>query len=116
MSKRNDDAFLQDILEAASRIATYTAEMTYEGFLKDIRTQDAVVRNLEIVGEATKNLSTGLRTQHPHIPWENMAGVRDKLIHHYFGVNLDIVWHIVTTDLPAAASQIKKIIIKRESE
>ena len=84
--------------------------MTYEAFLADTRTQDAVVRNLEIIGEATKNLSTELRAQHPDMPWKGMASVRDRLIHHYFGVNLDVVWHIVTTELPDVASRIHEMI------
>jgi uncharacterized protein with HEPN domain len=110
MSERADRDFLSDIQEAVRRIRAYTAAMTYDGFLADIRTQDAVVRNLEIIGEATKNLSEGLRARCPDVPWKGMAGVRDRLIHHYFGVNLDIVWHIVTSELPEVASQIEDII------
>lgn len=110
MSERADKDFLSDIQEAARRVATYTAGMTYEAFLADTRTQDAVVRNLEIIGEATKNLSTELRAQHPDMPWKGMASVRDRLIHHYFGVNLDVVWHIVTTELPDVASRIHEMI------
>ncbi|MFQ5577935.1 MAG: DUF86 domain-containing protein [Anaerolineae bacterium] len=84
--------------------------MTYTVFLKDIKTQDAVIRNLEIIGEATKNLSEELRIQHPQIPWKGMAGVRDRLIHHYFGVNFDIVWEIVMTELPKVASQLELLL------
>lgn len=110
MSERPDKDFLSDIQEAARRVATYTAGMTYETFLADTRTQDAVVRNLEIIGEATRNLSAELRAQHPDMPWKGMVGVRDRLIHHYFGVNLDVVWHIVTTELPDVASRIDEMI------
>lgn len=110
MSERPDKDFLNDIQEAARRVATYTAGMTYEAFLTDTRTQDAVVRNLEIIGEATRNLSGELRAQHPDMPWKGMLGVRDRLIHHYFGVNLDVVWHIVTTELPDVASRIDEMI------
>jgi len=88
----------------------YTAGMTYEAFLNDVKTQDAVIRNLEIIGEATKHISAELRAAHPGPPWRGMAGVRDRLIHHYFGVNLDIVWHIVTAELPDVAEQIEGII------
>ena len=84
--------------------------MTYDEFLADIKTQDAVIRNLEIMGEATKNMSAGLRAKYPDVPWREMAGVRDRLIHHYFGVNLDIIWHIVTAELPEVASQVEEII------
>jgi uncharacterized protein with HEPN domain len=64
---------------------------------------------LEILGEATKNLSEQLRAKYPSLPWKSMAGARDRLIHHYLGVNLDIVWQIITTDLPQVASQLQSI-------
>ncbi len=110
MSERTDRDFVQDIQEASRRIAAYTAEMSYEAFLTDTKTQDAVVRNLEIIGEATKNLSEDLRNQHSEIPWKSLAGVRDKLIHHYFGVNFDIVWQIVTVELPQVTTPLTKIL------
>jgi uncharacterized protein with HEPN domain len=110
MSKRADRDLLSDIQEAVRRIQAYTATMTYEEFLADIKTQDAVVRNLEIIGEATKNLSAELRARYAEVSWKGMAGVRDKLIHHYFGVNLDIVWQIATGELPEVASQIQEIL------
>jgi uncharacterized protein with HEPN domain len=84
--------------------------MMCDSFLADIKTQDAVVRNLEVIGEATRSLSTGLREKYPDVPWKGMAGVRDRLIHHYFGVNLDVVWDIVTVELPALESQIEAIL------
>lgn len=110
MSERADNDFLRDVREAVRRIKTYTDAMTYDHFLVDIKTQDAVVRNVEIIGEATKSLSTGLREKYPNVPWKGMAGVRDRLIHHYFGVNMDIVWDIVTVELPTLESQIEAIL------
>jgi uncharacterized protein with HEPN domain len=110
MSKRRDRDFLRDILEAAHRIERYTEGMTYEAFLRDTKTQDAVIRNLEIVGEATKNLSAEVREEHHDLPWRGMAGVRDRLIHDYFGINLDVVWQIITNELPQAVGQIERII------
>ena len=110
MSKRTDSEFLSDVQEAIRRIGEYTTGMTYQAFLEDTKTQDAVIRNLEIIGEATKNLSKDLRERYPHVPWKGMAGVRDRLIHHYFGVNLDIVWQIVTDELPKVSSQLKSIL------
>ena len=112
MSERTDREFLSDILEAIRRIKVYTAGMTYQAFLEDTKTQDAVLRNLEIIGEATKNLSRELRKRHPQVPWKAMAGVRDRLIHDYFGVNLDIVWQIVSAELPEVASQVESILKK----
>ena len=103
---------MSDIQEAVQRITIYTTGMTYETFLADIKTQDAVLRNLEILGEATKNLSTELRAKYPDLPWKGMAGIRDRLIHHYFGVNFDIVWQIITTELSEVARQIEEIIQK----
>lgn len=110
MSERADRDFLSDIQECTRRIHDYTASMTYEAFLADMKTQDAVIRNLEIVVEATENLSAELREQHPEVPWKAMAGVRDRLIHDYFGVNLDIVWQIVAGELPQLVMQIDKIL------
>jgi uncharacterized protein with HEPN domain len=110
MSRRSDQDLLRDIQEAAQRTANYTAGITYETFLGDTKTQDAVIRNLEIIGEAAKNLSRELRAKYPDLPWKGMAGVRDRLIHDYFGVNLDIVWHIITAELPQVAVNVEAII------
>jgi len=109
MSERMDRDSLSDIQEAIHRIAEYTSGMTYRGFLGDTKTQDAVIRNLEVIGEATKNLSKAFRERHSEVPWKVMASVRDRLIHHYFGVNLDIVWQIVTDELPKVSSRLEKI-------
>ena len=106
MSERADTEFVSDIREAIKRIVIYVAGIDYAAFVADIKTQDAVIRNLEIVGEATKNLSDEFRAAHPDIPWSSMAGTRDRLIHHYFGVNLDIVWQIVIDELPVIATQL----------
>jgi uncharacterized protein with HEPN domain len=112
MSERTDREFLSDIREAIYRIAHYVAGSSYEFFSTDTKTQDAVVRNLEIIGEATKNLSGKLRSEYPNIPWKSMAQARDRLIHHYFGVNLDVVWEIVTIELPQVAAELE--IIKED--
>jgi uncharacterized protein with HEPN domain len=109
MSERTDQELLGDIREAIQRISAYIAGLDYESFSKDIKTQDAVIRNLEILGEATKNLSEKFRTAHAGVPWKSMAGARDRLIHHYFGVNLDIVWQIVSTELPKVIEQLPSI-------
>ncbi len=107
MSNRDDHDLLGDIREAIRRARRYTEGQNYEQFLADTKTQDAVIRALEILGEATKKLSPSLRETHPEIPWKSMAGVRDKLIHDYFGVNVDIVWEIVRDQLPALAEQVE---------
>lgn len=110
MSERTDRDFVSDIQEAIRRIADYTSGMTYEAFLADTKTQDAVIRNLEIIGEAAKNLSEQLKAKHATIPWKGMAGIRDKLIHHYFGVNLDIVWQVVTSELSPVIAPLAEIL------
>ena len=115
MSERTDTDFLSDIQEAVQRVKAYTAAMTYEAFLADIKTQDAVIRNLEIIGEATKSLSAELRAKYVDVPWRGMAGVRDRLIHHYFGVNLDIVWQIANGELPEVASQLREVLEREQS-
>ena len=116
MSERADKDFLYDIREAMHRIKAYTDAMTYDHFLADLKSQDAVIRNLETIGEATKYLTTRLREKYPDIPWKGMAGVRDRLIHHYFGVNLDIVWDIVTVELPALESKIESMLRQEHSD
>lgn len=112
MSKRRDQDYLSDIREAIQRIRAYTAEMTSEQFINDTRTQDAVVRNLEVIGEATKNLSTRIKKAYPHVPWKTLAGVRDKMIHHYFGIQYEVVWTIAKEELPGLLPQIEDILKK----
>ncbi|MGA1839089.1 MAG: DUF86 domain-containing protein [bacterium] len=106
MSKREDSAVIQDIKEAIDRIISYTAKMDYEDFLRDYKTQDAVVRNIEILGEAAKLLSEETKRSYPNIPWKDITGTRDKLIHDYFGVNIDIVWDIAKNEIPFLSSQL----------
>lgn len=109
MSKREDVAIIQDIKEAIDRITSYTSQMGYEDFLQDYKTQDAVIRNIEILGEASKLLSNEAKEKHPNIPWKDIAGTRDKLIHDYFGVNIDIVWNIAKNEIPFLTTQLNDI-------
>lgn len=106
MSKREDTAIIQDIKEAVHRIMSYTSKMEYDDFLQDYKTQDAVVRNIEILGEAAKLLSDETKRNYPNIPWKDIAGTRDKLIHDYFGVNIDIVWDIAKNEIPFLSTQL----------
>jgi uncharacterized protein with HEPN domain len=111
MSKnRRERDFLLDIEDAVSRILEYTAGMNWDEFLRDYKTQDAVVRNLEVIGEAAKNISDEFRDLHPNIPWRDMAGTRDRLTHRYFGINQEIVWQIVEHDLTGLKGQIEQVI------
>lgn len=99
-----------DILEAIDRIERYTGSITLDDFLGDTKTQDAVIRNLEIIGEAVKNLPADFREAHPGVEWRAVAGMRDKLIHHYFGVDMGIIWETTRTDLPRFRKQIEAIL------
>lgn len=110
MSKRSDINFISDSKEAILRINAYVENLSYEEFLEDTKTQDAVVRNLEIIGEAAKSISEELKDKYHQILWKDLAGVRDKLIHHYFGVNLDIVWSIVKEELPEILLQLEEVL------
>ncbi len=107
---RRDRDFLSDIAESISRILEYTASLDWDEFLRDHKTQDAVVRNLEVIGEAAKNISDDFRERYPEIPWRSMAGTRDRLTHHYFGINQEIVWQIVQQDLPGLNRLVEQII------
>ena len=110
MSEREDIDFLRDIEESMERIARYTRGMEYDNFFEDDKTQDAVIRNMEIMGEATKALSEKFRNEYAELPGKNLAMTRDKLIHHYFGVNTDIVWDIARSDIPRLLPIIKSIL------
>ena len=110
MSKRKDIDFIRDIKESVERIISYIHNTEYEDFAHDNKTQDAVIRNIEIMGETVKSLSETLKKDNPDIPWKNIAGTRDKLIHDYFGVNIDIVWNIAEKEMPTILPKIKSII------
>ena len=110
MSKRGDLECVSDINQAIKRIEAYTKDINYQEFLEDIKTQDAVVRNLEIIGEAAKNISAAFKKKHKSIEWKSIAGMRDKLIHHYFGVSPVIVWGVVKEKLPELRRQLESIL------
>ena len=112
MSRRSPAALLQDIVEAIRRIRLYTTHMDYDGFVQDTKTQDAVIRNIEIIGEAAKYIPEPLKEEHPSIPWKQITGTRDRLIHDYFGANLDIVWQIVDDELSPLLEGIQKALQK----
>jgi uncharacterized protein with HEPN domain len=108
--------FVEDILAAANKAQAFAAGMDFAVFQNDEKTSFAVVRALEILGEATKRIPPELRERYPSIPWRSMAGIRDKLIHDYENVNLGIVWKAVTEDLPALVPQIEQVLIDLEAD
>jgi uncharacterized protein with HEPN domain len=102
--------FLEHILESILLIKQYTANLSKEEFVLSLQIQDAVIRRLEIVGEAVKNLPLEFRNTYPTIPWRQIAGMRDILIHEYFGVDLNLTWKTIQKDILGLEQTIKKII------
>jgi len=105
---KDDIIYIDHILNSISRILDYISGKDREEFEADLVTQDAVVRQLEIIGEATKRVSKELRSKHPDIPWSDMAGMRDVLIHNYIDVDLGVVWKTASENIP----DLKALIIK----
>jgi uncharacterized protein with HEPN domain len=111
MRKRNERLFLTDIRDAIDRILEYTSSGR-AAFMESPMVQDAVARNLEILGEAVKGVESTTREAHPEIPWKKIAGTRDRVIHGYFRVDLDIVWDIVEKELPLLKDKIASLLAK----
>jgi uncharacterized protein with HEPN domain len=107
-----DAQFWTEILEAIEDIKSFTMNISFQDFIDDKKTRLAVVRCLEIIGEASRNISTEAKQEHKEIDWKGMIGMRDKLIHHYFGVSYEIVWDTMKKDLPKLEEQIRKILEK----
>jgi uncharacterized protein with HEPN domain len=106
---KGDRAYLQHILDSVARIESYTA-VGREVFMSTPHWQDAVIRQLEIIGEASKRLSLQLRESHPEVPWRRICGLRDVLIHDYMGVDLDVVWEIVQQRIPELKAAVVKLL------
>lgn len=107
---RDSRVYLEDILTACQRIQAYVAGMDRPALGEDTRTVDAVVRNLEIVGEAVKQLPPAMRAHAPDVEWQRIAGLRDILIHAYFGVDLDIVWDVVLNKVPHLGKRVEALL------
>jgi len=101
--------YLADILESALEVETFIAGMSYDKFLRDRKTINAVIRSLEVMGEAAKHVPEEIRVNYPEIPWKRMAGMRDKLIHEYAGVDLETVWDVATEELPALKPMLERL-------
>lgn len=110
MQSRSWQIRIEDILDAASKIASYTQGMNFEDFCEDSRTFDAVVRNLEVIGEAARYISPDLEAKYPQIPWHSMRAMRNILIHEYFGVDMAIIWQTATENLPPVVPLLHAIL------
>ena len=100
---------LQDILEEIDRIYRYTQDMDYGAWQRDEKTVDAVIRNLEIIGEAASHIPAEIEEKYYKIPWKEMRGIRNILAHEYFGVDLEVIWRTIQEDLPLAKERLKEI-------
>lgn len=109
MSKREPSLLIEDIIESASKILSYTENLSFEGFTKDSKTIDAVVRNFEIMGEAANRLPEDFKDKHNEIDWHRIRGFRNRIVHHYFGIDYSIVWEIKVSYLPSLIASLKAI-------
>jgi uncharacterized protein with HEPN domain len=110
MTAKNDTIFLVHILDSIEKIEKYISGVSRSSFNNDTLVQDGIIRQLEVIGEAVKNISSAIRDVNDHIPWQDIAGMRDKLIHHYFGVDIDQIWETVKGDIPILKASIQSII------
>ena len=108
--KRDYRLYLEDMLETMDKIERYTHGLTFEQFSGDDKTVDAVIRGFTILGEAAKNIPASLRTKHADVPWKDIAGMRDKLVHEYFGIQYEVVWETIRNRLPPLRSLIEAML------
>jgi uncharacterized protein with HEPN domain len=110
MPKRDPDLLIEDMLAAIRKIERYTAGMDQELFQQDEKTIDAVVRNLEILGEATRQLPEDFIDRYSKVPWRKIAGLRNRIVHDYFGLDLEIIWQVIRNDLPPLKVGLEELV------
>ena len=113
---RDSKLYLKDILEAIEAIEEFVKDIDFETFKRDDMRSSAVIRKFEIIGEATRNIPDNIKQKYSSIPWKNISGMRDRLIHFYFGIKYELVWDTIKIDIPVLKSQIKKILENLQSE
>jgi len=109
--KRDIKLFVKDILNSINKINEFIGDMNFDEFVNDDKTSSAVIRKLEIIGEATKNIPKNIQDKCPQIPWSDMARMRDKIIHFYHGVDYEIVWKVIKERLPEIKMEIEKLLL-----
>ena len=109
MSKRSADLYIEDILSSIEKIENYVSGMSFEDFWRDYKTIDAVVRNLSIIGEASKNMPEEIKSKHTEVPWIEIVGMRNKVMHEYFGVDEEILWKTISEDLSVFKEEILEL-------
>jgi len=114
--KRGVELYINDILEYMERAESHIKSLSFEEFLKEEKTCDAVIRCIEVIGEVSKNIPDEIRSKYPFIPWRDMAGMRDKIIHAYFTVDFETVWLVVKEEIPRLKPMIKKVSEELEKE
>ena len=110
MNERSYLMFLEDIIESIEKIEIYIRELPYNAFIEDSKTVDAVVRNLEIIGEASKRIPDNIKENLKEVPWHRMTGLRNIIAHEYFGIDLNIIWKIIKENLPEVKPSLKKLL------
>ena len=112
--KRDYKLFLKDIIHAMESIERFVERMSSDALMADDKTSSAVIRKFEIIGEATKRIPTGLKEKHPEIPWKRMAGMRDRLIQAYFGIDYTLVWDAIQIEIPNIKPKLQEILAELE--
>lgn len=107
---REHRLFLEDMREACEKVIRHTRGLTREQFLQDDKTFDAVMRNVEVIGEAAKHIPAEVRQQHPDVDWRKVAGLRDMVIHEDFGIDHEIIWDMITREVPVLLEQLKRML------
>lgn len=110
MKRRSIYLYINDILDSIEKAQTFSGNMSFEEFNRDEKTQYAVIRTLEIIGEASKKIPQEIKSNYSDIPWKQISGIRDILIHEYFGINTKIIWKTIKEDLPFLKEKISKIL------